>query len=375
MRVLFNQPTRVGREMDYLAAALEQKRLAGGGSFTVRSQQLLEQQLGAGKALLTTSCTAALEMAAILLDAKPGDEVIIPSFCFVSVANAFVLRGATPVFADMRPDTLNIDETKLERHLTKRTKAIVVMHYAGIGCEMDAILDLARRFSVAVVEDNAHGLFSTYKGKQLGTFGCLATQSFHETKNFTCGEGGALLINDAGYNARAEIIWEKGTNRFLFLRGQVEKYTWVDVGSSYLPADLLAAFLLAQLEAREEVTARRQAVWEFYDRNLQDWAHKHGARLPTVPGHVQQPYHLYYVILPSSGHRHRLIKYLAEREIDSAFHYIPLHLSKMGLSLGGRQGDCPIAEDLSERLLRLPFHTGLTEAEQMRVIAALNDFN
>jgi dTDP-4-amino-4,6-dideoxygalactose transaminase len=373
-KVLFNRPSWVGSEMKYMAAALERGRIAGGGFFTQQVQELLERELGVEKAFLTTSCTAALEMAALLLNIQPGDEVIVPSFTFVSVANAFALRGAKPVFADIRTDTLNIDETRLERHISSRTKAIVVMHYAGIGCEMSSILDLAQRHSLPVVEDNAHGLFGKYEGRPLGTFGSLATQSFHETKNFTCGEGGALLLNDRDYIPKAEIIWEKGTNRLCFLRGQVEKYTWVDLGGSFLLADLLAAFLWAQLETRAEIQERRRHIWEFYHARLAPWAKERGAQLPTVPARAENAYHLFYLLLRTPAERGHLIEYLSQQGIQSAFHYVPLHLSKMGRSFGGRDGDCPVCEDMSQRLLRLPFHNHLTDPELARVVGALEEF-
>ena len=323
---------------------------------------------------MTTSCTHALEMAAILLETKPGDEVIIPSFTFVSAANAFVLRGARPVFADIRADTLNLDETKLERLITPRTKAIVVVHYAGVGCEMDAILELASRHGVPVVEDNAHGLLGKYKERYLGTMGCLATLSFHETKNFTCGEGGALLINDPRYVERAEIIREKGTQRSRFFRGEVDKYTWMDIGSSYLPSEILAAFLYAQLEAREVIQSTRKRIWEYYHEHLKDWARDRNVQLPAVPSHCEQPYHMFYLLVSSLAERQALIAHLSACEINSVFHYLPLHLSSMGRGFAGREGDCPVTEDVSDRLVRLPFYNELTEADQTRVVAALKDF-
>src|SRR6267143_3440353 len=272
----FNRPHVSGKEFEYIQQAIDNLHLSGDGLFTKRSEALLEQELGVPRALLTTSCTHALEMAALLLDIKPGDEIIIPSFTFVSTVNAFVLRGARPVFIDIRSDTLNLDESHLERLITPRTRAVVAVHYAGVGCEMDTILDVAKRHGVPVIEDNAHGLFGRYRGKYLGTFGCLATLSFHETKNFTCGEGGALLINDPQYIERAEIIREKGTNRSHFFRGQIDKYTWVDLGSSYLPADPLAAYLLAQLEMREEIQRRRERIWNEYNSALAAWADEIG---------------------------------------------------------------------------------------------------
>jgi dTDP-4-amino-4,6-dideoxygalactose transaminase len=278
------------------------------------------------------------------------------------------------VFADSRPDTLNLDENKLEAQITPRTKAIVPMHYAGVGCEMDAILDVAARYNVAVVEDNAHGLFGKYRGRGLGTFGCLAAQSFHETKNITCGEGGALLINDSRYIERAEIIREKGTNRNKFIRGQIDKYTWVDIGSSYLMSDVLAAFLLAQLEVWQTIQARRRRIWEYYDLQLRDWAVKHGVRQPIVPVHCEQAYHMYYLLFPSLHQRQKLIEFLKARGILSVFHYPPLHLSTMGRKFGGKVGDCPVAEDVSDRLLRLPFYNDLDGEQQARVVDILLGF-
>jgi len=314
-------------------------------------------------------------MAALLLDIQPGDEVIVPSFTFVSTVNAFVLRGAHPVFIDIRVDTLNMDEALVEGLITRRTKAIVPVHYAGVGCEMDAIVDIGKRFGVAIVEDNAHGLFGKYKGRHLGTFGCLATQSFHETKNFTCGEGGALLINAPEYIERAEIIREKGTDRSRFFRGQVDKYTWVDIGSSYLLSDILAAFLYAQLEARDQIQNRRRQIWEYYYDHLQGWAEQRGARLPIVPAHCEQTYHMFYLLLPSLEERQALIAYLKAQGMLAVFHYLPLHLSEMGARFGGKPGDCPVTENTSDRLLRLPFYNSLTEDDQARVVEAICKFD
>jgi dTDP-4-amino-4,6-dideoxygalactose transaminase len=373
-RIPFNRPYVAGNEQDYVGQAAASGHMSGDGPFTKRCHALLERELGVEKALLTTSCTHALEMAALLLALKPGDEVIAPSFTFVSTLNAFVLRGARPVFADVRPDTLNLDEARLERLITPRTRAIVVVHYAGVGCEMDAILDIAGRHGVAVVEDNAHGLFGKYRGRHLGTFGCLATQSFHETKNVSCGEGGALLINDPRYVERAEILREKGTNRSRFFRGQVDKYTWVDLGSSYLPSDLLAAFLFAQLEARQRIQTRRRQLWERYYEDLERWAMEHGVRLPVVPAQCEQAYHMFYLLLPSLEDRRDFIEHLKSRSILSVFHYLPLHLSEMGQRFGGRSGDCPVTEDISDRLVRLPFFNGLTCDDQERVIEAVRCF-
>lgn len=370
----FNRPCVLGAELRYMSEAIERGHASGDGYFTKRCHALLEREVGVQKVLLTTSCTHALEMAMLLLNIQSGDEVIVPSFTFVSTVNAFVLRGARPVFIDIRPDTLNLDETKLGRLITSRTKVILPVHYAGVGCEMDTIREVAACNSVAVVEDNAHGLFGKYKGKYLGTFGCLATQSFHETKNFACGEGGALLINEPQLVERAEIIREKGTNRSRFFRGEVDKYTWVDIGSSYLPSDLLAAFLLAQLEAREQIQTKRQHIWEYYHAHLVDWAQSNGVTLPTVPEYCEQAYHMFYLLLPSIESQQALIAHLKAQGILSVFHYLPLHLSKMGRKFGGRERDCPITEDISNRLLRLPFFYGLTQADQQKVVEVVQDF-
>ena len=374
INVDFNRPIVVGNEFEYIKQAVENGHISGDGPFTKKCHAFLEKELGVPKALLTTSCTHALEMSAMLLDIQPGDEVIIPDFTFVSTVNAFVLRGAIPVFLDIRPDTLNLDESKLEAAITPRTKAIVPVHYAGVGCEMDSIMDIAISHNTAVVEDNAHGLFGKYKGKYLGTFGFMASQSFHETKNFTSGEGGALLINDPVLVERAEIIREKGTNRSRFFRGQVDKYTWVDIGSSYLPSDILAAFLFAQLEQREKIQLHRKQVWEMYDAGLKDWANTHDVQLPYVSDHCEQSYHMFYVLLPTLELRQKMIAYLRERGVYSVFHYLPLHLSDMGQSFGGKIGDCPVTERVSDQLIRLPFHNALTSGEQEQVIELIREF-
>lgn len=370
----FNRPCLAGNEYKYIAEAIANGHASGDGPFTRRCHDILERELGVPKVLLTTSCTHALEMAAILLDCAPGDEVIVPSFTFVSTANAFVLRGAQVVFSDIRPDTLNLDETQLEALITPRTKAIVPVHYAGVPCEMDAICSIAKRTNVAIVEDNAHALFSRYKGKLTGTFGCLATQSFHETKNVTCGEGGALVVNDRDLLERALVIREKGTNRSQFFRGQVDKYTWVDIGSSYLPSDLLAAFLLAQLEGRHEIQQKRQRIWETYQEELQTWAEERNVRLPVVPPDCEQAFHMFYLIVPSFEYRQGLIAHLKQQGILSVFHYLPLNQSEMGRRWAARETPCPVTEDLSARLLRLPFYTDLNESEQGRVIKAVTSF-
>lgn len=367
----FNRPTIVGKELYYISQTIHTGYSAGDAAFTQKCHALLEQTLDVPKVLLTTSCTDALEMTALLLNIQPGDEVIVPSFTFVSTANAFVLRGAKPVFIDIRPDTLNMAETLLEPLITARTKAILPVHYAGVACEMEAINAIASKYGVPIVEDNAHGLFGRYKGQYLGTFGTFATQSFHETKNFSCGEGGALLINDQQYIERAEIIREKGTNRSRFFRGQVDKYSWVDVGSSFLPSDILAAFLYAQLEARDDIQTKRKKIWTYYWEKLADWSETYEVRLPVVPSYCEQTYHMFYLLLPSLEHRQGMINHLKSYGILSVFHYLPLHLSDVGRKFGGQNGDCPVTEDVSDRLLRLPFHNALTEAEQEYVVSSV----
>ncbi len=372
-RIPFNRPCLAGNEYKYIAEAIANGHASGDGPFTRKCHDLLERELEVPRVLLTTSCTHALEMAALLLDCGPEDEVILPSFTFVSTANAFALRGARLVFADIRPDTLNLDENRLESLITPRTKAIVVVHYAGVACEMDSILAIASRHGVQVVEDNAHGLFSRYKGAYTGKLGCLATQSFHETKNFTCGEGGALIINDADLVERALVIREKGTNRSRFFRGEVDKYTWVDLGSSYLPSDLLAAFLYAQLEAREAIQEKRERVWHRYHEWLSGWAAENDVKLPAIPTECEQAYHMFYLLLPSLEHRDALISQLKAQSILSVFHYTPLHLSEAGLKFAAGPSDCPVTEDVSDRLLRLPFYNDLSESDQERVTAAVTN--
>ena len=370
----FNRSSLEGRELEYIFQTITIGQIAGDQTFSRKCHQMLEETLDVKRALVTTSCTHALEMAAMLLDVQSDDEVIVPSFTFVSTPNAFVTRGAKPVFCDVRPDTLNLDETKLEELITSRTKVIVPVHYAGIGCEMDAINEIAARHGIAVVEDNAHGLFGKYKGRWLGTIGGLATQSFHETKNITCGEGGALLINDERFVERAEIIREKGTNRARFFRGQVDKYSWCDIGSSYVMSDVLAAFLYAQLDVWTFIQKKRRMLWERYDSELRGWCGKNDVRQPLVPANCEQAYHMYYLLLPSLEARTRLIDWLKENGIVSVFHYLPLHLSEYARQWGGRTGDCPVTENVSDRLLRLPFFNSMTVEEQERVVKALLDF-
>jgi len=368
----FNKPSVEGNELDYVRQSIDNGHISGDGPFTKRTSAALEAIFGGdARVLLTTSCTHALEMSAILLDLKEGDEVIVPSFTFVSGVNAFVLRGAKPVFADVRPDTLNIDEQQIESLITPRTRAIAPVHYAGVGCAMEAIVEIANRHGLEIVEDNAHGLFGTYRGKLLGTFGRMATQSFHETKNVNCGEGGALVLNDPALVERAEIIREKGTNRSRFFRGQVDKYTWVDIGSSYLPSDMLAAYLLGQLEQADQIQAKRRRVWERYAEALSSWCEAHGVRMPVVPDDCVQPHHMFYVLFPSLEDRQSMIAHLRAQSISAVFHYLPLNASEMGARFGARAGDCPVAESVSDRLLRLPFYNNLSKADQDRVIGAL----
>jgi len=373
-QIPFNQSSLQGRELEHIFRTMTIGQIAGDQTYSKKCHAVLEQTLGVSKAMVTTSCTHALELCALLLNIQPGDEVIVPSFTFVSTASAFALRGAKIVFSDIRPDTLNLDEKQLEGLITPRTKAVVPMHYAGVGCEMDVIGEVAARHGLSVVEDNAHGLFGKFRGRWLGTFGRLAAQSFHETKNITCGEGGAVLINDASLIERAEILREKGTNRSRFFRGLTDKYSWVDIGSSYVMSDVLAAFLFGQLEVWPTIQAQRQRLWKRYDRHLRDWAREFGIGCPTVPPHCEQSFHMYYLILPSLEARQALIAFLKARGILSVFHYVPLHLSPVGQQMGGRLGSCPVAEEKSERLVRLPFYNSLSETDQDQVIAAVRQF-
>jgi dTDP-4-amino-4,6-dideoxygalactose transaminase len=370
----FNKPYLSGSEQKYITLAVESGHLSGDGGFTKRCRKILEEALEAKAVLLTTSCTHALEMSALLLNLKPDDEVIVPSFTFVSTINAFVLRGARPVFADIRRDTKNIDESILEKLITKRTKAIVPVHYAGVGAEMDVIMPLAKTYGIAVVEDNAHGIFGKYKGQLLGSFGELSTLSFHETKNFQCGEGGALVINKMELMERAEIIREKGTNRARFFRGQIDKYSWVDIGSSYLPSELLSAFLCAQLEERVSIQEKRKNLWETYRTNLVEWADANNVEMPHVPDYCEQSFHMFYLVMPNLVAREQLIEHMRKQEICGVFHYLPLNASTMGKKYGYELGDCPVTEDISDRLLRLPFYNALSTQEQMKVIACIKKF-
>ena len=370
----FNKPFIAGRELYYIAQAVTFGNLAGDGAFTQRCCRLLEQRFGIPQVLLTPSCTAALEMAAMLCDLGPGDEVILPTYTFVSTANAVVRLGARPVFVDSRPDTLNIDDALIEEAITPRTKAIIVVHYAGVGCEMDRILTIARQYGLRVIEDAAQGVNAFYNGKALGSLGALGTYSFHETKNFSCGEGGALCINDSTLLERAEIIRDKGTNRRQFFRGLVDKYTWVEVGSSYVPSEITSAFLCGQLEQMDEITQRRRQIYQFYRLHLKHLEAEGLLRLPRIPEDCESNFHLFFLLLPNAATRDALMAHLKSRGILAVFHYIPLHASPMGLKFRDRDGGLPVAEDLAGRLLRLPLFHDLTEAEQQRIVDCITQF-
>lgn len=367
----FNRPFIVGKELYYIAQAVAGGHLAGDGTFTRKCSAWMEQRFAAKRVLLTHSCTGALEMAAILADVQPGDEVIMPSYTFVSTANAFVLRGARIRFVDIRPDTLNIDESQIEAAITKRTRAIVPVHYAGVSCHMDRIMELANRYDLIVVEDAAQAVNSTSHGRYLGTIGHLGCYSFHETKNFISGEGGALAINDVRFLERAEIIREKGTNRAQFFRGEVDKYTWVDIGSSYLPSELVAAFLYAQLEEAETITQRRHEIFTYYQEKLLPLQNDGHLRLPIVPPRTRHNAHMFYIITNSPAERDALLAHFARQHIRAVFHYVPLHTSPVGCRFGYKPGDLPVTEDLSARLIRLPCYFGMERADQDRVIAAV----
>lgn len=356
MRIPFNKPFIAGKELYYIAQSVTGGHLSGDGPYTRLCHSWFEQQLKCRRSLLTHSCTAALEMAAMLCDISPGDEIIMPSFTFVSTANAFVLRGGVPVFVDIRSDTLNIDEKEIEHAITPRTKAIVPVHYAGMGCEMDEIMRIARNHNLYVIEDAAHAILSTYNDHFLGTIGHLGCLSFHETKNILSGEGGALLINDTGFVERAEIIREKGTNRSKFFRGEVDKYTWVDMGSSYLPSELVGAFLYAQLEESEKIISKRRALFDCYQAKLRTLEERELIRLPIVPSHCRSNGHLFYCITASKMERDTMLDYLKKNDIYAVFHYIPLHSSPAGLKYGRTSGDLPVTSRISDTLLRLPLY-------------------
>ncbi|MCO5973019.1 dTDP-4-amino-4,6-dideoxygalactose transaminase [Actinoallomurus soli] len=374
--VPFNRAYVTGAEQQHMTAVLASGLLEGDGPFTRRANSLIAEVIGAPAALLTTSCTHALEMSALLLDLAPGDEVIMPSFTFVSTATAVALRGAVPVFTDCRPDTLNLDERRIEAAITPRTRAIVVVHYAGVACDMDAITAIADRHGLTIVEDNAHGFGGRYKGRPLGSFGALATQSFHATKNVQCGEGGALVINDPRLVERAEIIREKGTNRSQFFRGMVDKYRWVENGSSYLPSELLAAFLVAQLEAMEDIQRRRHRIWASYDRRLADRVEERGIRRPLVPVGCEHPAHLYHLLLPDLASRQSFLRHLADRGVQAVFHYQPLHTSPGGLRYGRiAPGGCPTTENMADRIVRLPLFAAMSDAEVDTVVESVLSYD
>lgn len=374
MGIPFNRPYSTGTELARVAQAQANGHLSGDGPFSRQCHGWLEKHAAAAKALLTHSCTAALEMAAILADLEPGDEVILPSYTFVSTANAFVLRGAVPVFVDIRADTLNLDESRIEAAITESTRVIVPVHYAGVACAMEGILATAERHGLMVIEDAAQGFMATYRGRPLGSMGRLGTYSFHETKNVVCGEGGALLVNDGALGARAEIVREKGTNRSQYFRGQVDKYTWVDVGSSYLPGELVAAYLSAQLEDADRITARRVALWNRYHAGFEPLEREGRVRRPVVPGDCRHNGHLYYLVLSSLAERTAFIEHMRERAIQCVFHYVPLHSSPHGRRVGRTAGALTVTEEVADRLVRLPLWPGLEDRQDAIIDAALRFF-
>ena len=374
LEIRFNRPDISESDRAFLADAIAGGHSSGNGVFTQQTEAALQHLLGTRRALLTTSCTHALEMSALLCNLSPGDEVIVPSYTFVSSASAFAMFGAKPVFVDSRKDTLNIDAKLVEQAVTPRTKAICVVHYGGVACEMEALTQIAQRHNLTLIEDNAHGLFARYNGKSLGTFGSMATQSFHETKNITCGEGGALLINDEGLVERAEILREKGTNRSKFLRGQVDKYTWVDIGSSWVLSDLLAAILWGQLQRANNINSRRVEIWNRYHQELVAWAEKHGVLQPHVPAGCEHVGHVYHIRFRAGDQRTHFIDYMKQRNISCVFHYQPLHASPIGQRFGGRIGQCPVSEHAGECLVRLPLYNTLDDSDQTRVIEAVLAF-
>lgn len=371
----FNKPYMTGKELWYISQAHHRGMLAGDGYFTRECHGWLERQTGCSKALLTHSCTAALEMAAILADIRPGDEIIMPSYTFVSTANAFVLRGGVPVFVDIRPDTLNIDENLIEAAITSKTRALVPVHYAGVGCEMDVIMAIAREHDLLVIEDAAQGVMASYKGVALGAIGTLGCLSFHETKNIISGEGGALLIKDQRFAGRAEIVREKGTNRSQFFRGEIDKYTWVDMGSSYLPGELTAAFLAAQMEAAENITTRRLALWEQYHEAFAQLESAGRVRRPIIPIECQHNAHMYYLLVENLETRSALLQYLSDQGLHAVFHYVPLHQSPAGRHYAHTVGSLPVTVSLSDRIVRLPLWVGLDEVGGIaRVVGAVEGF-
>lgn len=371
----FNKPPVIGTELNYISEALESSKLSGDGFFGKECQTIFEHKFGIKKTLLTPSCTAALEMAALLIDIQPGDEVIMPSYTFVSTANAFVLRGASIVFVDIRPDTMNIDETLIEAAITDKTKAIVPVHYAGVACEMDVIMDIAERHNLYVIEDAAQGVMSSYKGRSLGSIGHLAAFSFHETKNYSSGgEGGLLLINDEEFIQQAEIIREKGTNRSLFFRGQVDKYTWVNLGSSFLPSEIQSAFLYSQIKDPDIINNKRMLIWNYYYNNLKSLMNVGSLELPFMPEYVQHNAHMFYIKVSDISQRTKLIEFMKEQGVMLVFHYIPLHSAPGGLKYGRFSGNDVVTTKESERLVRLPLYYSMTENEMEHVVSAIHRY-
>ena len=370
----FNKPTIVGNELKYIEEAINSCKISGDGIFTRKCSEFMEERLSAKKVLLTTSCTHALELASILINIKQEDEIIVPSYTFVSTVNAFILRGGVPVFVDIRDDTLNIDENKIEEKITKKTKAIFVVHYAGVSCEMDTIKSIAGKHNLYIIEDAAQGVNAKYKDRYLGTIGDIGTYSFHETKNYYCGEGGAIVLNDDNFIESAEIIREKGTNRTKFFRGEIDKYTWVDIGSSYLSSDILAAFLYGQFEKLDETNDKRKAIYENYYNGLKDLQSEGLLRLPIIPSDCVTNYHMFYIILPTEKKRNNLMYELKSKGILAVFHYLPLHTSPMGQKYGYKHGDLPMTEDLSARVLRLPIYNSFGKDEQQYVIQNIYEY-
>ena len=371
----FNKPYIAGNEIKYINNSIANGHISGRGPFTIKAENILKKQTySSSDVFLTSSCTHALEISSILINLNKGDEIIVPSYTFVTTALAFYMHGAKIVFADIRVDTLNIDENKIEKLISKKTKAIVVVHYAGVGCEMDTIMKIAKKYNLIIVEDNAHGLYAKYKKKNLGTFGNLSTLSFHETKNIISGEGGAIIVNDKKLTNRTENILEKGTNKLKFLKGHINKYHWVDKGSSYVMSDLLASFLCAQLEKSEKIRNIRKKIWLHYNKNLKNWSLINRFRLPFVPKHCDQSHHMFYIILPNKKTRDKMILYLNKQNIKAIFHYLPLHLSKIAKKQS-RQYDCPISKKISERIIRLPFYNNIKISELNYIISSIKKFN
>jgi len=370
----FNKPSVVGKEIQYIKNSIRNGHISGRGPFTIKAENILKKQIfSSGDIFLTTSCTHALEISSILVDFKKGDEVIVPSYTFVTSALAFYMHGAKLVFADIREDTLNIDENKIEKLISKKTRCIVVVHYAGVGCEMDNIINIARKYNLIVVEDNAHGLYAKYKNRFLGTFGHLSTLSFHETKNIICGEGGAIIVNDKKFIDRTTKILEKGTDKIKFLKNQVNKYSWIDKGSSYVMSDLLASFLYAQLEKSKKIIKKRKDIWNYYYENLSHWALNNNVNLPFVPKYCDQSYHMFYLIFPNRKTRNQIISYLNQKNIKAIFHYLPLHLAKIIKKQSGKY-NCPISIKMSKRIIRIPFFNSIKKSELNYIVNTIKKF-